>query len=35
MTYCAQGDQLTLETVSAVEMGDKIDGPLRFVLERR
>jgi len=35
MTYCAQGDQLTLETVSEVEMGDRIDGRLRFVLERR
>ena len=35
MTYCAQGDQLTLETVSQVEMGDTVDGHLKFVLERR
>lgn len=35
MTYCAQTDRLTLETVSMVEMGDTVDGQLRFVLERR
>jgi hypothetical protein len=35
MTYCAQADRLTLETVSQVEMGDTIDGHLKFVLDRR
>lgn len=35
MNYCAQGDRLTLETVSQVEMGDTVDGRLRFLFERR
>jgi hypothetical protein len=35
MNYCAHGDRLTLETVSVVEMGDNVDGQIRFVLERR
>jgi len=35
MNYCVKGKQLTLESVSEVEMGDTIDGRMQLVLRKK